>query len=141
MLATSPDNVPQNGVRTPMGSSVSWSRRHVQPASTVTYMSCVLTLEHLVHGTEVDAQRRLVGTHVATARHAAAAGHQGDAVFGGETHGGDEGFGVSRSDHGEQRPGVPADVFAVQSEGFRIGQHVAGREPLPQDVEVALARG
>ena len=43
MLATSPDNVPQNGVRTPRGSSASCRRCQVQPASTVTTMSSVST--------------------------------------------------------------------------------------------------
>ena len=43
MVAVAPERGPQNGVRTPCGSSAASSDSQVQPASTVTYMSAVLT--------------------------------------------------------------------------------------------------
>ncbi len=42
-VAVAPESGPQNGVRTPCGSSAARSACHVQPTSTVTYMSAVLT--------------------------------------------------------------------------------------------------
>ena len=43
IVADAPESGPQKGVRTPCGSSAAYSASQVQPASTVTYMSAVLT--------------------------------------------------------------------------------------------------